>query len=364
MRDSWRNGLGVTSVVLGLSVAACGSVGSQYTARHVSCLNAPDEAACHRKAPLHGEPDICAFHVADADAVRTCTDADEKNGKALCIRPVAGSSGWATAAMKFGEELRPSPASVGTQPFYPVTNTSIDAISARCFEDARRELQAEKVRREEDARVREAAAASEEKARLDRRQEEKRRNDAVATIEQAAAQCVERWTEQSEGCSAAFLKPDERVECEKRCSAGGRKARESVFAAALEKCLDAFDPKARRAACQVTRPPAVETGAFTAAVDACTTECNAKGPNAVREREAARRQAEVDKAKEAQAARERGRRDACVTKCEGSADQKCAGLPDRGLVGQKSLCLSEALKSCCSACGASINTVNYSMCTH
>jgi hypothetical protein len=138
----------------------------------------------------------------------------------------------------------------------------------------------------------------------------------------------------------------------------------------LAACLDGFDARKRENRCELTRPQTahMDQATFAAAMTACSAECKAKGPAAQRERETAQREqtrrAADDKAREARGTQDPGRRDACVTKCEQDSDRKCAGLPDTGLVGQQSLCLRDALKACCGPCGTSINTNNFSMCTH
>lgn len=94
--------------------------------------------------------------------------------------------------------------------------------------------------------------------------------------------------------------------------------------------------------------------------DAAPVIARLRAQREARERAEAQREA----AERVAAQRARAGRDACVSNCESGADAKCAGLPDRGLVGQKSLCLSETLKKCCAACGTSVNKINFSMCEH
>ena len=172
----------------------------------------------------------------------------------------------------------------------------------------------------------------------------------------------ESFTSAPGDCFAVPLNEGERKTCEDACRSAAHEAADAAFTKALDACLARFSESGAvpKEGCEVKRPSSrsfVTPEALETRRAACAVECKAKGP-------AARAKAAADKAREAKEAAGRGRRDACVRTCESGAERKCEGLPDHGLVGQRSLCLRNALVACCTPCGAAINTTNYSMCTH
>ncbi len=169
------------------------------------------------------------------------------------------------------------------------------------------------------------------------------------------------FTSAPRDCFSIRLTTDERKSCEDSCRAAAHEAARVALAKSLDDCLAEFVGSGPgKAVCELQRPSSrayLSQEEVDAKRASCTIECKKGGP-------LARAKAAAEKTREGKEAAGRGKRDACVRTCESAAERKCEGLPERGLVGQKSLCLRDALVACCGSCGVGINTTNYSMCIH